>query len=82
MAVIFKCDRCGKVYDDRGGSIVGTFGMYQKVSYKVVKNFGCSGLDSRTYDLCPECHDELVKFMEPSTPIPEKKVVYDPLEDL
>ena len=48
---MYKCDRCGQIFGLKSWSEV-------KIPHLPHKTYGTS------YDLCPECMDELVEFLE------------------
>ena len=54
MAAAFKCDRCGKFHTLKDGRAIID-----------IKRFGASSLlGCSSYEICMDCKNELIKFME------------------
>ena len=54
MASAYKCDRCGKYHELKEGRDVVEVKRYNSVSL----------LACDSYEICLDCRDELIKFME------------------
>lgn len=54
---VMKCDRCGKIYTEGDGGNVKSI-VIHKLDW-----YGRSPGYSEYFDLCSECHDELVEFL-------------------
>lgn len=53
MATVFKCDRCGKIVNVK----TEMFNFHVSVS---------GFLYSKNYDICKNCHNDFIKFMNNS----------------
>ena len=60
MAMAKKCDRCGKFYENYP---TGNKSQYNALRIIQRNSIGETINGYTTYDLCPECMDELVKSM-------------------
>ena len=58
-----KCDRCGKYYDLIPKNIPGTK-TGPKYSVNYFKPMGVSGAEVKSFDLCPECAEQLAYWAE------------------
>ena len=61
MALAKKCDRCGKLYEHYP---IGNKARFNAIRMLQRSTVGDLINSYTTYDLCPECMDELVKFMD------------------
>lgn len=61
--IVKKCDRCGKIYDDSDSNRVGEYFNHTITMASYFKGEIIEGYDSLGFDLCPDCADELAKFM-------------------
>lgn len=58
MANAYKCDRCGKLYENYDGIRVVENGN----GYNIM--ILAKGVNTYTYDLCPGCMQKLVDFIK------------------
>ena len=58
MAAAFKCDLCGRLYEDYDG-----FQYDERGGSHFVKIILSSGSTSRHFDTCPNCMRAIIDFM-------------------
>ena len=61
MALVKKCDRCGKFYDHY--PIGDVLGVYNAVCSSRMNNNRTCSQENKIKDLCPECMKAFDKFM-------------------
>lgn len=60
MSEAYKCDRCGKLYEEYGGkTLIKSGNTYNQVGFSKRNALRCEWKD-----LCPDCMDKLIEFMK------------------
>lgn len=63
MSKALKCNRCGKYYDLIPKNLPGTK-TGPKYSVNYYKQLGNMGAEVKSFDLCPECAEQLTYWAE------------------